>query len=128
MTRVERVEVTNTIIQQQTIIAASASSASPGISGRSGDGGGAWNRWDPLAQTFSFTENRIISAIGLFFTRKDASTPVTVQIRGVTTGLPNESVLAQKVVSPAEMNLNAETKVTFSDPVRARMPTPATPW
>jgi len=61
----------------------------------------------------------VISAIGIYFTRKDASIPVTVQIRGVTTGLPNEVVLAEKVVSPDEVNLGAETKVVFDDPFYA---------
>jgi hypothetical protein len=51
-------------------------------------------RRDPLAQTFSFTQNRVISAVGLQFTQRDPSIPVTVQIRGVTTGLPNDTVLA----------------------------------
>ncbi len=77
-----------------------------------------WNRWDPLAQTFSFTENRIVSGIGLFFTRKDATIPITVQIRGVTTGLPNDMILAQQVVSPSEISLNTETKVVFQRPVQ----------
>lgn len=53
------------------------------------------------------------------FTQKDASIPVTVQIRGVTTGLPNEVVLAEKVISPAEINLGTETKITFDDPFYA---------
>lgn len=117
VTRVERVEVTTTIIQKQTVIV-------PRIIrypvyrtvwgwwwGRS--------RWDPLAQTFSFTENRVISGIGLFFTKKDASIPVTVQIRGVTTGLPNDVIYAQQVISPDEVNLNTETKVTFANPMSA---------
>lgn len=117
VTRVERVEVTTTIIQKQTVYV-------PQII-RYPVYRTVWGwwygyyRWDPLAQTFSFNENRVISAIGLFFTRKDASVPVTVQIRGVTTGLPNDVVYAQQVVSPGEINLNAETKVTFANPMSA---------
>jgi len=78
-----------------------------------------WRRRDPLAQTFSFTQNRVISAVGVHFTQKDASIPVTVQVRGVTTGLPNEVVLAEKVVSPDEINLGGETKIAFDDPFYA---------
>ena len=74
---------------------------------------------DPLAQTFSFQQNQVVSSIGLFFTARDASLPVTVQIRGVTTGLPNSVVLAEKVVSPAEISLSGETRVRFSDPFYA---------
>ena len=78
-----------------------------------------WRRRDPLAQTFSFTRNRVVSAVGVQFTRKDASIPVTVQIRGVTTGLPNEVILAEKVVAPEEIDLNRETKIGFDDPFYA---------
>lgn len=117
ITRVERVEVTNTIIQQQTVVR----EVEPRII-RVPVERIVWRitaalaRRDPLAQTFSFTQNRVISAIGLYFTRKDAAVPVTIQIRGVTTGLPNETVLAEKVVAASEINLNAETKVVFNDP------------
>ncbi len=117
VTRVERVEVTNTIIQQQTIIQERIIRVP--VVRTVWRWWWGWNRWDPLAQTFSFTENKIISAMGLFFTRKDLSIPVTVQIRGVTTGLPNDVIYAQQVVSPGEINLNAETKVVFNDPFNA---------
>ncbi len=117
VTRVERVEVTNTIIQQQTIIQERIIRVP--VIRTVWRWWWGWNRWDPLAQTFSFTENRVISAVGIYFTKKDASTPVTVQIRGVTTGLPNDVIYAQQVVSPAEVNLNAETKVMFSNPMSA---------
>ncbi|MBI2842748.1 MAG: DUF4815 domain-containing protein [Armatimonadetes bacterium] len=123
VTRIERVEVTNTIIEQRTIVQQQTiiREVEPRII-RVPVERIVWRtvpapaRRDPLAQTFSFTQNRVISAIGLYFTRKDASVPVTVQIRGVTTGLPNETVLAEKVVAPSEIALNAETKVVFSDP------------
>ncbi|HOV72711.1 MAG TPA: DUF4815 domain-containing protein [Candidatus Hydrogenedentes bacterium] len=72
---------------------------------------------DPLAQTFNFTQNRVVSAVGLFFTTKDAEKPVTVQIRGVTTGFPNAVVYAETTLAPDEVNLNAETKVVFPNPV-----------
>lgn len=117
VTRVERVEVTNTIIQQQTIIQERIIRVP--VVRTVWRWWWGWNRWDPLAQTFSFTDSRIISAIGLYFTTKDMSIPVTVQIRGVTTGLPNDVIYAQQVVSPGEINLNAETKVVFNDPFNA---------
>ena len=120
ITRIQRIVVNRTIVRRQTII----QRIPPRII-RVPVVRTVWRwRWrtrrrDPLAQTFSFTENRVISAIGIYFTRKDASIPVTVQIRGVTTGLPNEVVLAEKVVSPDEVNLGAETKVVFDDPFYA---------
>ena len=120
ITRIQRIVVNRTIVRRQTII----QRIPPRII-RVPVVRTVWRwRWrtrrrDPLAQTFSFTENRVISAIGIYFTRKDASIPVTVQIRGVTTGLPNEVVLAEKVVSPDEVNLGTETKVVFDDPFYA---------
>lgn len=121
VTRIERIEVTRTIIQQTTIYV----EAPPRII-RTPVERLIWRwralprKWDPLAQTFSFPEDRVVSGIGLYFTRKDVAIPVTVQIRGVTTGLPNEVVLAEKVIAASEINLNAETKVVFSDPFYAK--------
>jgi hypothetical protein len=124
ITRIERVVVERTIVQRQIIV-----QPSPPRIIRVPVERIVW-RWqlrnrrrDPLAQTFSFTENRIISAVGVWFTQKDATVPVTVQIRGVTTGLPNEVVLAEKVVAPGEVNLNAETKIVFADPFYAQADT-----
>lgn len=77
-------------------------------------------RSDPLAQTFSFTQDKVISSEGLYFTAKDPSIPVTVQIRGVTTGLPNGVIFAEKFLAPGDINLNAETKVVFANPFYAQ--------
>ncbi len=73
----------------------------------------------PIAQTFSLPTSRVISALGIQFRAKDATLPVTIQIRGVTTGLPNEVVLAEKTLAPADISVAGETKVVFSDPVYA---------
>jgi hypothetical protein len=77
-------------------------------------------RFDPLAQTFSFGANRVVSAVGLTFGAKDPAHPVTIQIRGVTAGVPNEQVLAQRTLSPGEVAVNAETKVVFENPFFAQ--------
>ena len=121
ITRIQRVVVNRTIVERQTIVR----TIPPRIirvpvvrtvwRWR-----WLWRRRDPLAQTFSFTQNRVVSAVGVEFTAKDASIPVTVQIRGVTTGLPNEVVLAEKVVAPDEIALDGETKIAFDDPFYAQ--------
>jgi len=80
-------------------------------------------RRDPLAQTFCFSENHVLSAVGIQFTQRDASIPVTVQVRGVTTGLPNDSILAEKVIVPSEINPGGETKAVFDDPFYAEAET-----
>ena len=77
-------------------------------------------RTDPLAQTFSFSQNRVVSAVGVQFTKKDAARPVTVQIRGISTGLPNNQILAEKVISPSEISLTGETKISFANPFYAQ--------
>ncbi|CAM2066692.1 DUF4815 domain-containing protein [Sulfidibacter corallicola] len=77
------------------------------------------SKQDPLAQTFSVSQNRVITAVGVWFAAKDPTIPVTVQVRGVTTGLPNDQILAEKVVAPSEITTGTETKVTFDDPVYA---------
>ncbi|MGI5842875.1 MAG: DUF4815 domain-containing protein [Candidatus Xenobium sp.] len=77
-------------------------------------------RNDPLAQTFSFTEDKVVSGVGLYFTTKDPSIPVTVQIRGVTTGLPNGVIFAEKVLAPGDVSPNVETKVVFANPFYAQ--------
>ena len=118
VTRIQRIIVNRTIVRRQTIVR-----QTPPRIVRIPVVRTVWRwrwRWrDPLAQTFSFTRNRVVSAVGVEFTRKDASIPVTVQIRGVTTGLPNEVVLAEKVVSPDEIDLGGETRIAFDDPFYA---------
>ncbi|HUT54420.1 MAG TPA: DUF4815 domain-containing protein [bacterium] len=120
ITRIERVVVERTIVQRQIVV-----QPTPPRIIRVPVERIVWRvqlrtrRRDPLAQTFSFSENRIVSAVGVYFTQKDATVPVTIQIRGVTTGLPNEIVLAEKVVAPGEVVLNAETKIAFADPFYA---------
>ena len=120
ITRIQRVVVNRTIVRRQTIVR----TLPPRIV-RVPVTRTVWRwRWrtrrrDPLAQTFSFSQNRVVAAVGVQFTRKDAALPVTVQIRGVTTGLPNEVVLAEKVVAPDEIDLDTETRIDFDDPFYA---------
>lgn len=54
--------------------------------------------------------------MGLRFTACDPAIAVTIQIRGVTTGLPNGMVFAEKVLPLAEIASDVETKVVFDDP------------
>ncbi len=106
------------------------SSPASSASSRTASSACPWCRWSgaprpsscpaiPLAQTFSFTQNQVISSIGLQFTARDPSIPVTVQIRGVTTGLPNGVVFAEKVLAPNEISLSGETRIRFDDPFYA---------
>jgi hypothetical protein len=82
---------------------------------------------DPLAQTFSFTQNQVVTSIGLHFTARDPSIPVTVQIRGVTTGLPMEWSLLKRCW-PRERSISAAKPASASTILSMLRPTPATPW
>ena len=121
ITRIQRIVVNRTIVQRQTIVQRTPPRiVRIPVVRTVWRWRWRWRRRDPLAQTFSFTQNRVVSAVGVEFTAKDASIPVTVQIRGVTTGLPNEVVLAEKVVAPDEIALDGETKIAFDDPFYAQ--------
>ena len=78
--------------------------------------------YDPLAQTFSFNTNRIVSSIDVYFASKDPSNNVICQIRGVSDGgMPNKTIYAETVLKPANVSVSndasAPTKVTFDDPL-----------
>lgn len=78
---------------------------------------------DPLAQTFlvDMPGGVMISKIDLYFSQKDASLPVTVQIRTVDNGYPTTTVLpfAEVVLPAASVNTSTTgaTATTFTFPV-----------
>ncbi|QDK04952.2 virulence-associated protein [Listeria phage LP-066] len=84
------------------------------------------NLYDPLAQSFQFTDDRVITSLGLHFASKDAGeNNVIVQIRGMSDGgQPNKTIYAERVLTPAQVNVSAdsskETKVTFDDPIMCK--------
>lgn len=75
-------------------------------------------RWqvDPLAQTFTLNADTQLGGIELWFTAKGAS-PVAVQIRETTTGVPSRSVLAEAHLQPADIVLSGPTRIQFAAPV-----------
>ncbi len=77
--------------------------------------------YDPLAQSFIFDDNRVLTSVGLYFKDLDAANNATVQVRNVVNGYPGQVIIAEKVLTPAMIlgstNASAETKVTFDDPV-----------
>lgn len=76
---------------------------------------------DPLAQTFQFDQDTILTSVGGFFAAKDSTNNVIVQIRNVVNGYPGPVVYGEKVLVPNEITISdnamKETKVTFDDPV-----------
>ncbi|WAB24969.1 protein of unknown function DUF4815 [Lysinibacillus phage vB_LfM_LysYB1] len=77
--------------------------------------------YDPLAQSFIFDDNRVLTSVGLYFKDLDPTNNATVQVRNMVNGYPGQSIIAEKVLTPAMIlgstNASAETKVTFDDPV-----------
>ena len=63
----------------------------------------------------------MVTSVGLYFSAKDPSVPINVQIRNVENGYPGTIVYGEKVVYPANIKVSTngtlETKVIFDDPV-----------
>ena len=81
---------------------------------------------DPLAQTFLMSEEggSFISNVDLFFSEKDTTLPVWVEIRETVNGYPGPTLIpfGRKVLNPNDINLNATTGTTpttftFDSPV-----------
>lgn len=76
---------------------------------------------DPLAQTFEFETDQMLSSVGLYFDILDSNEEVTLQIRETDNGYPSNIVLAEKVVRQSDLtrssNGSAETKISLLDPV-----------
>lgn len=67
---------------------------------------------DPLAQTFIVDRTRQVAAVDLWFTAK-GGTNVLVQIRDVQIGIPNADVVAEAILTPAEIKTNDFTRFRF---------------
>jgi hypothetical protein len=116
--------VTNNIIAAKPVPPpAPAPVVSTWSGGNDGGGGGG----DPLAQTF-FTYGVkggcFITAISVFFQSKDASLPITLQIRNTNNGYPTDSLIseyASKTLSPVSIftsnDSSLETKFAFDRPI-----------
>ena len=82
-------------------------------------------RRDPLAQTFFVSDETgvFLSSVDLFFSEKDDTLPVTIQIRETTIGTPNLTVLpySEVDVDPKDVNLSTDssvaTNIKFDAPV-----------
>lgn len=79
---------------------------------------------DPLAQSFSFDTDRLITAIDVYFAVKDNSHPITIQVRNMVNGYPGTTCYGEKVLYPQDVNVSEDstvaTKVVFNDPILCR--------
>ena len=98
--------------------------------GRSGHDGfssfGGFCFFDPLAQTFIIQESGgcFLTKLDLYFSQKDNTLPVWVEIRNVVNGYPGPKLVpfGRKVLEPADVNVDASTAsssttFTFDSPV-----------
>jgi hypothetical protein len=76
---------------------------------------------DPLAQSFEFSQDTVLTSVGAYFSAKDATKNVVVQIRNMVNGYPGQVVYGEKTLKPSQINVSStaatETKVTFDDPI-----------
>lgn len=75
------------------------------------------NRWDPLAQTFTLPERRVIGALELWFTTKGGTAPVIVQIRETQVGIPTTTVLTEGRLAAADIKTDGNATRVLLDPV-----------
>lgn len=73
--------------------------------------------YDPLAQTFSLTEENQIGGVDLVVTAK-GTTPISVQIRETQTGYPTQTILAEAKMQPSQLIVGAWNRWVFDKPVR----------
>ena len=84
------------------------------------------NNSDPLAQTFLISEEGgcFITSLDLFFSEKDNTLPVWVEVRNVINGYPGPKLIpfGRKVLEPSDVNVDANTGTsattfTFDSPI-----------
>jgi len=84
------------------------------------------NWYDPLAQSIMVDKEggMFVTSVDLFFSHKDTSLPVWVEIRSMSNGYPSQEILpfSKKSLTPSEVNTNATdgttaTTFTFPSPV-----------
>lgn len=81
--------------------------------------------YDPLAQSFVFPTDRVVTSFDLYFASKSETDNLIIQVRGLSEGgLPNRTVYAERVLTPEEVKVSDDasipTKVTLDDPLMAK--------
>jgi hypothetical protein len=83
------------------------------------------NLFDPLAQSFVFPQDRVVTSFDLYFASKSSTDNLIIQVRGLSEGgFPNQTVFAERVLTPAEVNISNDasvmTKVALDDPLMCK--------
>lgn len=76
---------------------------------------------DPLAQSFQFSEDRILTQVGLYMATKDNAHPLVVEVRNTVNGYPGTTCYDRILVPPEKIKTSekgtVETVVEFNQPV-----------
>lgn len=76
-----------------------------------------FQRFDPLAQTFTLNTGRHLAGVEVWFTTR-GTLPVRAQIRETATGLPTGVVLAEGEIKAADIRTaGSATRILFDNPV-----------
>ena len=83
------------------------------------------NLYDPLAQSFVFAQDRVVTSFDLYFASKSTSDNLIVQVRGLSEGgFPNQTIYAERIVTPDQVNVSSDgskaTKVALDDPLMCK--------
>ncbi|MBQ7577239.1 MAG: DUF4815 domain-containing protein [Synergistaceae bacterium] len=71
---------------------------------------------DPLAQTFTLSESRLISGVDFWLAKKGSSN-IRVEIRNVSLGYPTTETLASKIIQVNNLIANNWNRAIFDTPV-----------
>ena len=76
---------------------------------------------DPLAQSFYIDEDTVLTKLGLFFSEKDSSKNIILEVRELDNGYPSATILMQQVVDSSSINVSedakTETEIVFDQPL-----------
>ena len=79
---------------------------------------------DPVSQTFEFSEDQMLTSVGLFFSVMETGHPIIVQVREAVNGYPSNVVLGETILDPDDIKISpdssVETVVKFENPILCR--------
>lgn len=80
------------------------------------------NLTDPLAQSFQFDQNHVVTSFGLYFGSKSNTNNILIQVRNITEGgMPGKTIFGETQLKPSEVKVSdkgtEETRVYFDDPI-----------
>lgn len=79
------------------------------------------NPYDPIAQSFQFDSDYILSKVGLYFARKSQTKPIVLEIRNMVNGYPGQTAYARQIVDVENINVSddasAVTEIQLNQPV-----------